>query len=339
MVDIATALHERGERTLIVGMLEAEPMGGPVPSIGLSARQVSSAALPLHRLISTRQPATVISTLKHVSIVVTFVKHMSTTPFRHIVRVANTYSRELSAFSAPKRAIWSALLRHVHHAAESTICVSEGVRRDLVANYGLRREQVIPNPVDVDRLLRAAPTDGGGDHERPFTVLSVGRLSPQKNYACLIRAFRQVVAVDASARLVILGEGSERPRLEAEIDALGLQHNVSLEGWVANPYPYYRAADVFALSSDFEGMPNVLIEALAFNLPVVSTDCESGPREILVSEALGYLVPVGDHDAIAAKLLTFLGGRPAGNFRAQYIARHHDIDEIASRYQKIVFPR
>src|SRR5205823_738341 len=127
------------------------------------------------------------------------------------------------------------------------------------------------------------------------------------NFPALIDAFAEVRR-DREARLVILGDGPERPMLESRIGARGLDDSVAMPGFVDNPYACMARAAVLVLSSDREGLPTVLIESLAVGTPVVSTDCESGPREILKGGALGELVPVGDAHALARSISKVLAG-------------------------------
>jgi glycosyltransferase involved in cell wall biosynthesis len=140
-------------------------------------------------------------------------------------------------------------------------------------------------------------------------VLSAGRLTRQKDFPVLIRAFSRVYA-SRRCRLVLLGEGEERRSLEALLEDLGLRQCVSLQGFVRNPFAYMRRAAVFALSSAWEGLPGALIQALACGVPVVATDCENGPREILHDGRFGRLVPVGDVPALANAILGALDGPP-----------------------------
>jgi glycosyltransferase involved in cell wall biosynthesis len=139
-------------------------------------------------------------------------------------------------------------------------------------------------------------------------ILAVGRLTAQKDFSTLIRAFAEVRR-SCPARLLILGEAEERPALEALVKQLGLEQAVSLPGFVANPYPYMVRAALFVLSSRWEGLPGVLIEALYCGTPAISTGCPSGPREILADGQYGQLAPVGDVQALAqAMLLSLRGG-------------------------------
>ncbi len=193
--------------------------------------------------------------------------------------------------------------------------------------------QVLHNPV-VDPGLpeRAA---AAVDHPwfqagQPPVFLGIGRLHPQKDFESLIRAFASVRAA-RPARLMILGEGEERARLEALVASLGLTDDVLLPGFLDNPYRFLSRAGAFVLSSRWEGLPTVLIEALACGAPVVSVDCPSGPDEILQGGRIGRLVPPGSTDAIAAAMLASLdnpGPREAGLARAQDFA----IAPAAARY-------
>ncbi len=187
------------------------------------------------------------------------------------------------------------------------VAVSNGVADDLarVARVPRDRIQVIYNPVITPELLARAQAPL--DHpwfqpSEPPVVLSVGRLSIEKDQATLLRAFAQVRRRQP-ARLLILGEGKERASLEAMADSLGIKGDLALPGFVENPLPYMKRSAVFALSSTFEAFGLVLVEALAVGAPVVATDCQSGPREILEDEKHGRLVPVGNEQVLAEAIL------------------------------------
>jgi glycosyltransferase involved in cell wall biosynthesis len=181
--------------------------------------------------------------------------------------------------------------------------VSGGAADDLATTSGIPRDQieVIYNPVITPGLLeqagRAVDHPWFAEGQQPV-VLGVGRLTPQKDFPNLIRAFAEVRRRRA-ARLVILGEGPDRPALAALIAELGLEADADLAGFRENAAAYMARAAVFVLSSAWEGLPTVLIEALATGTPVISTDCKSGPREILQEGRLGALVPVRNPAALA----------------------------------------
>lgn len=162
------------------------------------------------------------------------------------------------------------------------------------------RVRVAPNPVF------GLSTDPGADDPVTFdrpTFLAVGRLHPQKGFDVLIRAMAQVHGLESAWQLIILGEGDSRAELEQIIEASELGDTIRLQGRVLNPWPWLKAADVFVLSSHSEGFPNALCEAMAAGLPVVSTDCPSGPADLITDGEDGLLVPVDDADALAEHML------------------------------------
>jgi len=197
-----------------------------------------------------------------------------------------------------------------HTQANGVVAVSVGAARDLARLSCLqeRRVNVIYNPVVEAELpvlsqrhdTHFRQTAWGGFFRNHF--ITVGALKSQKNHRLLLHAFAQI-ALDLDAALVILGEGCLRAELEQLVHELGLQGRVILPGFHADPTPWYQAADLFVLSSDFEGFANVVAEALACGTPVVSTDCPYGPSEILEQGCYGELVPVRDVDALAAGIL------------------------------------
>jgi glycosyltransferase involved in cell wall biosynthesis len=162
-------------------------------------------------------------------------------------------------------------------------------------------------------------------------ILSVGRLDRIKDQATLLRAFARLRA-NCAARLMILGEGDERARLESLAQELGIAADVTLPGFVANPMPYMRKAAVFALSSLSEGFGNVLVEALYCGCPVISTEC-GGPREILMDGRYGHLVPVGDDAALAKALAATLTHPPDRQVLIQSVqGRGFTVAEATERY-------
>lgn len=226
------------------------------------------------------------------------------------------------------------IARHFYPQA-TTVAVSEGVARDLQRIIGedAPRVRTIYNPVVDERLARLAAAPAGHpwlDEAGPPVALAVGRLHKQKDFPTLLRAFA-TVRRGRSARLVILGEGAERARLEALARDLGIAGDVALPGFAANPFAYMRRAALFVLSSRYEGLPNALLEALACGCPVVSTDCPSGPHEILAGGEYGRLVPVGEAEALAAAMAETLErpGDPAPRLRR---AAEFSAERVSQRF-------
>ena len=199
--------------------------------------------------------------------------------------------------------------RFFYPLADGMIGVSDGVTGELRELAGGRRPVVsIPNPVDSARLQALASLPDAALESFPHSyLLTVGRLVSQKNTGMLIEAFARI-SREVPEHLVVIGGGPLESELRQQIAVLGLKSRVHLLGEIANPHPWYRRASAFVLSSDWEGYPNVLIEALAHDLKVISTDCEFGPRQILADGKFGELVSVGDVKAMAETIKSTLHG-------------------------------
>jgi glycosyltransferase involved in cell wall biosynthesis len=224
--------------------------------------------------------------------------------------------------------------RRLFAAADGVVCVSEGVAQDLVQVAGVARERirVIRNPAvtpDLERLASATVDHPWFQPGQAPVVLAAGRLAAVKRFGDLVRAFA-LLREDRDCRLVILGEGKERPALERLAVRLGVAAAVDLPGYVANPLAFMRRAALFVLSSEREGAPNVLTEALACGTAVVATDCPSGPREILANGRYGPLVPVGNVDALRRAMLAVLRDPPRRETLLEAVAEHTLARAVAS---------
>jgi glycosyltransferase involved in cell wall biosynthesis len=196
--------------------------------------------------------------------------------------------------------------------ADYIVAVSQGVAKDLskISRLLLDRIDVIYNPILLDNLDELAQQEITFNEfkSKDFSIiLGAGRFVVQKDFSTLIRAFQKVRS-HRRVKLVLIGGGIQKQQLKELSQQLGLEQDVHLLDFVKNPYPLIARADVFVLSSRWEGLPTVLVEALALGTPVVSTDCPSGPREILKDGQYGTLVPVGDSQAIAQAILDILQG-------------------------------
>ena len=198
--------------------------------------------------------------------------------------------------------------------ADHIVTVSDGVADNLALKLEIPRKRIsrIHNPADIaeiELLARAVPDHLWTSDDGPPIILSAGRLARVKDFPTLLRAFRRV-SQNREVRLIILGEGRWRKRLENMVRKMNMELIVSLPGWVSNPYAFMSRASVFVLSSKFEGLGNVLIEALACGCPCVSTNCPAGPAEILDGGRFGPLVPVGNHAELAAAMERVLDSPP-----------------------------
>jgi glycosyltransferase involved in cell wall biosynthesis len=206
------------------------------------------------------------------------------------------------------------LMRWLYPHADAAIAVSGGVADNLHRAIGLDTDKIhaIANGVPIERidsLARAASPHPWLDDPAMPVVLAVGRLVRKKGYPTLLRAFARLRQMHP-ARLIILGDGPERRMIERQRAALGLDNVVDLPGRTDNPFAYLARASLYVLSSTFEGMPSALIEALVCGCPAVSTDCPSGPSEILEDGRYGRLVPVADSDALADAMAATLDAPP-----------------------------
>jgi glycosyltransferase involved in cell wall biosynthesis len=231
------------------------------------------------------------------------------------------------------------IMGRVYPWADGIVSVSNGVGDDVSLLTGIPREQIttIYNPIMANEILEKS--HGPLDHpwfvpNATPVILGVGRLVPQKDFPCLLRAFRHVRSV-RSAKLVILGEGRLRDELEALATTLGISQDVSMPGFSENPYAFMARASVLALSSAWEGFGNVIGEALACGCPVVSTDCPSGPAEVLKNGAYGTLVPVGNDKALADAILAVLD-KPSERERLRARASEFNLDIISEAYLQLL---
>ena len=275
--------------------------------VDLGASRILTSLPQLVRYFRREKPDAFLSALESPNIASLWAHRIARSDSRIVVSTHNT----LSAISRnPPN--WQArlapfLARNFYPWADSVVTVSEGAATDLreIANLSKEHVRVIYNPIVTPELR--AKTKEKTNHswlessEQPV-ILGIGRLTAQKNFPLLLRAFSKV-RNRIEARLIILGEGENRNELRTLAEELNIDDDVDLHGFVDNPLAYLSEASVFALSSDFEGLPTVLIEALASGCPIVSTDCPSGPREILQGGRWGTLVPVGDEEALATGIL------------------------------------
>jgi glycosyltransferase involved in cell wall biosynthesis len=305
--------------------------------IDLASGRVAKAVVPLARYLRRETPSALVSFLSHANVAAVAARALARVNLRLVLVEQNTVSAVRSDLR--RDALLPALVRHAYPRADAVVGVSSGVAEDLVSCLGVpaHKVSVIYNPVVDQELLDAA--DASSNHawledESERVFVASGRLTQQKDFPTLIEAFR-LLRDRTPSRLIILGEGEERGRLEALIRASGLSADVDLHGFVENPYAYLSRADAFVLSSRWEGLPTVLIEALACGCPVVATDCPSGPREILEGGLYGTLVPVGDAAALCDAMEQVLKTRPAKQLLREH-AMNYSVDRAASKYIELL---
>lgn len=268
--------------------------------VDLGSRHKLDAVPRLVRHLRGSRPDALLTAKDHAAKVAVIARRLSRVDLRLVVKVTNTLSQTLRRPGKRHTARW------LYPGADGILAISHGVKADLIDRFGIDSQliHVIYNPMVTTNMdQRAACITGHPwlDRDDIPVVLGAGRLTQQKDFATLLRAFASLHR-DRSSRLVILGEGPERSQLERLAQELGIANHVLMPGYQRDPLPWMARATVFALSSRYEGLGNVLVEAMAVGTPVVSTDCPSGPREILEDGRYGTLVEAGAPPALARAL-------------------------------------
>ncbi len=300
---------------------------------------------PLHalrRYLRARRPESIIAFLNYPSIALMLAAQFGKGDTRCYVNIRNHISSSVAGAKSRRMREIPVLMRNLFHLADRVVAVSDGVAEDIarLTDTPAGRLTTIFNPVYRPEILEQAeagpPHPWMGPGKTPV-VLGAGKMKPQKDFPTLLKAFARL-RESHPARLIILGDGDDLDSLKALTEKLGIGKEVDFPGYVANPYAYFRHASVFVLSSAWEGLPNVLIEAMACGCPVVSTDCPSGPAEILEGGRFGRLVPVGDAAALAAAIAATLDGATTPEASAEH-ARRFTFERVVERYDLLLSGR
>lgn len=295
-------------------------------------------ALPgLVRYLRRERPAALVSTLEVGNVTALLAKRFFVRDLHLVVRQGVHCTAQLQARGFRIRMVTVAMKRLLP-VADAVIAVSLGVAEDLRRTAPrAARVWAVPSPVVTPELLEraAAPVDHPWfDDRRTPVILTAGRLVAQKDQPTLLRAFAETRKA-RPARLMILGVGPDGDKLMALARELGIHDDVDFRGFQSNPIAYMARAQLFVLSSIYEGLPVALIEAMACGTPVVSTDCPSGPREILESSRWGRLVPVGDWRMLARAIQDTLDD-PVSPERLIARARHYSAEASVKRYLELL---
>lgn len=272
----------------------------------LRARHRNTALLPLVFYLRRERPAALLTASHRLNRAALIARSLAGVPLRVVIRMGMSLTGMAEAMGPRRSARLFRSMRRWYPLADAVVVPSAGVGEDLLRHAEVREERlhVIPNPIVGERLYAAAaePLDHPWFSEGgPPVVLAAGSLEARKDFATLLRAFARL-RTERRARLVILGRGRQRERLEALATELGVAADVEFPGFCANPYAWMARAAVFVLSSRREGSGAVLVEALACGTPAVATDCPTGPADILQHGRVGPVVPVGDDEALAAAI-------------------------------------
>jgi glycosyltransferase involved in cell wall biosynthesis len=284
-----------------------------VKIVDLQAQGLFASLQALIGYLRQEQPQTLLSALHYPNEVAIWAKYLSGVPTRVVVCEQNTLSRKAQNETKWSKRLTPLFVRWLYPWADGIVAVSRGVFDDLlqVTKLPPERLRIIYNPAVTSNINQQASEPV--DHpwlaaDAPPVILGVGKLEAQKDFPNLIRAFARVRA-QRPVRLIVLGWGPQKEALQNLAWELGVAADVDFPGYVDNPYAYMTRSAAFVLSSAWEGLPFVLVEAMAVGTPVVSTDCPSGPQEILNGGKYGWLTPVGDSKALAMAIEQVLDGQ------------------------------
>lgn len=316
MVNLANSLHEKGMSIKLILVNKTGPYLSEVHPgikiIDLKAKSgVKSVVFKLRKILSGNVLDVLISTQPHINSVVGFctigLKHKPLIIFREASTPSLNY-QNLGLFTR-------LIFKFLYGFGDHFVAVSIGVRGDMgnFYNISLKKITTIYNPIVDDTIIKKATKTSNhpwlNQKEIPV-ILTMGRISPEKDYVTLLKAFSRVLK-SVDVKLLMLGDKDQNPEYTTElislIKSLGIANSIELIGFKPNPFSYLSKASLFVLSSKYEGLPGSLVQALACGCPVVSTDCPSGPAEILENGKYGKLVPVGDVDAMTKAILESLG--------------------------------
>lgn len=350
-VNLARGFADRGYDVDLVLARGGGPLAEEVPSdvtvvdldiVSVPGAEILGSLPGLVRYLRVECPDAMISSMIHANVAAVLAWRLAGVPTHLTVVHHNTPTSVLEESFNPRtnRAAHFAAER-LYPMADAIVAVSHGVKDDLVETLDLRPDDVtvVYNPIATPEVL--AESFDPPDHpwfgpDEPPVVIGAGRMVPQKDFQTLIEAFA-TVRERRNARLLIFGEGDQWEQLERRIAHLGLEDDAVLHEPVDNPtlHQFMQHAGAFALSSRFEGLPTVLIEALICGCPIVSTDCPSGPAEILADGEYGTLVPVGDPDRLAEGIASTLDDpTPAEDLRER--ARLFSLDTAIDRYERVL---
>jgi len=340
-ITLAEEMRNRGMSVEIWAMGEHEQttFDSNVQIRNIAGARASFTLFVLIGMLRKHKPKSAMSASYHLNCVVIFAKLLSQVKSKLVIVEHTSLTNGLETLSWLKRVIARVSIAVLYRLTNALVAVSNDAARQMERFAILPQNTVttIYNPI-IDESLYLKSQE---KFTHPFNefkeniFVSVGRLSEEKDYPTLIKAFAKTLKT-RSSRLIIAGDGPEKNKIEELISELGLRKHVALLGHVKNPYPLCRSADVFVLSSKREGLPTVLIEALALDCKIVSTDARSGPREILDNGRLGTLVPVENVNALADAMIASLETTGHSNLISGDELLKYQVDYAVNQYLKLL---
>lgn len=306
---------------------------GDIEVVDLDAGRVRYAILKIIRIVRQEEPDVIFSTLGHVNIGVMLARLLLSGDIRYIARETNIQSiNEKRPFLTP---ILHLMYRVLYPRFDFVICQSFDMLNDLVNYFGLppKKAVVINNAVDIKRINSQICNGGIYFKSGRVNLLAVGKLRYQKGFDLLLQSLALLKGTDF--HLTILGQGPEEENLKLVALELGLREHVTFTGFVQNPYPYMSQADLFVLSSRFEGFPNVVLEAMACGTPVVAFECPGGISEIIEEGVNGWKVNPGDTSALASAIEKAVKTPLDSNLIRKSVQERFGVEKMVREYESI----
>lgn len=344
MINLARGFVERGLSVDLVLANACGPLLAQVPEgirvIDLKSRRVMTSLPGLVRYLKLATPDAMLAAMAHVNIIAIWAVRLAGVKTRLVISVHSMADETNKNLSRLQATLMYLLMYCFYPLANSVIVVSRAAKSALTKNtFGNVNKdiRVIYNPVVTPELYQKAKLPVAHrwfDKKQPPVILAVGRLDKVKDFESLIMAF-SIVRKKISAKLLILGDGEERERLQRLVENLGLANDIELHRYVDNPYQFMAHSAVLVSSSVWEGLPTVLIEALALHLPIVAYNCPGGTKEILKNGKCGTLVKSGDHVALANAILITLTKHPLPQPACADVDLFH-VDNVTSEYLAVL---
>ncbi len=343
LINMANEFSGRNYRVTLLVVKEFGPylslIDNRVTLVSLN-KDRSFLALPaLVRYLRKNQPDIFLSAMFYINVLAIFAKLLTLgLKTKVIITERNFFSLRTKASNNTRDKFFPILVYIFYRFADKVVTISKGVKDDIckVANLPQNKVTWIHNPVvtpQMHALLKKEPNDDWFETVTAPILVTSGRLVPQKDHVTLFYAFAKLIE-KKEAHLLILGDGELCSELKALAQKLKISNNVYFKGFVENPLSYMKKADLFVLSSRWEGFGNVLVEALLCKLPIVATDCQAGPAEILSNGKYGTLVPVGDVKALASAMLNSLESTHDKNKQKER-ALYFTVDKICDQYERL----
>lgn len=341
IINMANEFARRDHLVTILTINKSGPFADRIdPAVtvtSLEKERTAQAFFELRKYLKGHQPDIVLSALFHVNILLLLAK--ITTPgikSKIIVTERNHFSARVKNSDKSMDKLFPLLVLLFYRFADKVIGISKGVADDIrkIAKLPEHKVTWIHNPVVAESEIKALESHADLPWTDGSVIVTSGRLVPQKDYPTMLQAFAKLAEIQ-KAYLLIIGDGPQRLALEKAARELGIGDKIHFAGFVDNPIAHMKRADLFVITSRWEGFCNVIVEALLCGLPVVATDCPSGPAEILEDGKYGTLVPVGDVNALAAAMAQTLDTSHDPE-RQKQRAMDFTVEKICNRYEEVM---